>query len=211
MLKISDSCDKIGIYAGLLFEPLFFLFLLVAVITNPWFDFTINALSDLGSKTACCPWLFNMGIIVSSMVNLIFSLRILLKFNKPLNLLGYGMILASIFFMAIGIFTEDTGFYVTQTMNFHNFFTILGFTLGSLTILIYEIYWSIKKEWRYIGIPLLFLSMTIPAIYLSNAYISLALFEMAFAMAILMWSYATVYFYLRQCDSYGDNEDKSRS
>ena len=198
MLDIPRGCDRLGVYSGLIYQPVFLAMVMVSIAVNPWFNLSKDALSDLGSSQANYPWIFNLSLIVSGAIGLVFSQRVLLKLNSPLNHLGIVMIAATLLFIAVGIFPEDAPVYVYSSMTIHKFFTLLGFLLGSLVVVAYEVYWTIKRDWRHIGVPLLLFSLLVPTAYfLNREYVSLALIELAFGFAILMWSYSTVYYYMR--------------
>lgn len=202
MLDIPRNCDRLGVYSGLLYQPIFLAMVLISIALNPWFNPSKDALSDLGSSNASYPWIFNLSLIISGAIGLVFSQRVLLKLRTPLNWLGIIMIVATLLFIAVGVFPEDTPLYVGATVTVHKFLTLVGFLLGSIVVVSYEIYWSVKREWRHIGVPLLVSSLLVPVAYFGNSeYVSLSLIELAFGFAILMWSYSTVYYYIRTRDS----------
>ncbi len=192
---ISDcKYDKIGIYAGLIFEPVFFVAVLISLIFNPWFDYNTHPLSDLGAKSATYPWIFNMGLFLTGAFGIVFSLRVLIKMKKPMNYIGYLMLIGTIFFILVGIFPDDFAFYIVPNqLSLHKFITLLGSSIISLGILSYAIYWVINKKWRRMGISLLIIGFTLPGIALLINSKSLTPIEIAFSTNILVWSYMLIY------------------
>ncbi|MDK2372317.1 MAG: DUF998 domain-containing protein [Candidatus Korarchaeota archaeon] len=76
---------------------------------NPWFDFWRDAFSDFGVSRACCPWLYNYGLIASAFLLLIYSLFILRASKSKLESFSSGLLFtASIFLALIGVFPGGT-------------------------------------------------------------------------------------------------------
>ena len=78
-------------------------------ILNPWFNFWRDAFSDFGVHSACCPWLYNDGLMVSSIFLALFSLFILKLSEHKLESFSSGLLFTSSIFLAlIGIFHGGT-------------------------------------------------------------------------------------------------------
>ncbi len=76
---------------------------------NPWFDFWRDAFSDFGVSRACCPWLYNYGLIASAFFLSIYSLFILRVSRRKLESFSSGLLFtASIFLALIGVFPGGT-------------------------------------------------------------------------------------------------------
>jgi len=76
---------------------------------NPWFNFWSDAFSDFGTSRACCPWLYNQGLILSALLFSIFSLQVLASSIGRLEAFSSGLLLtASLFLALIGIFPGGT-------------------------------------------------------------------------------------------------------
>jgi len=78
-------------------------------ILNPWFDFWRDAFSDFGVARACCPWLYNWGLISSAIFLLAFSLFICKVSSNRIEAFSSGLFFTSSIFLAlIGIFPGGT-------------------------------------------------------------------------------------------------------
>lgn len=99
---------------------------------NPWFNFWGDAFSDFGTSRACCPWLYNEGLILSAILFSIFSLQILSSSQGRTEAFSSGLLFtASIFLALIGIFPGGTRPH-TFVSTWFFVQTFLGFaTLGS--------------------------------------------------------------------------------
>jgi len=76
---------------------------------NPWFDFWRDAFSDLGTRRACCPWLYNLGLLLSGLSFLAFSSGVYALSTRRMESMASGLLgTASIFLMMIGIFPGGT-------------------------------------------------------------------------------------------------------
>ncbi len=103
-------------------------------LLNPWFDFWRDAFSDFGVTKACCPWLYNSGLIVSASFLAIFSLFILRSSEHKIESFSSGLLFTSSLFLAlIGVFHGgtrphtfvSTWFFLQGFMSF----TVLGISL----------------------------------------------------------------------------------
>ncbi len=76
---------------------------------NPWFDFWRDAFSDFGAPKACCPWLYNYGLMASALFLMMYSLFILREARGRLESFASGLLFtASIFLALIGVFPGGT-------------------------------------------------------------------------------------------------------
>ncbi len=187
-----------------MFELVFFVTLPISLLLNPWFDYRIHALSDLGAIGANQAWIFNLGLILTGVFGIIFATRILIKLPTPMDTFGYGMLTGAIFYIFVGIFPDNAKFYlIPNKLTFHLFFTLTGSLIVSLFILLYALYWTWNKEWRKEGITLLVVGFTSPTVVLLFGPPSLTPIELVFSGIILLWSYLLIY---HLCGS-GKNED----
>lgn len=101
-LKISGIC-------GMLTPIVAFAFILPAIVLYPQFSWTANALSDLGVVAGTTAILFNLGLITSGVLAMLFASGLLIFLREK----TLGRIGASIFFLgtlaliAVGVFPES--------------------------------------------------------------------------------------------------------
>ena len=100
---------KIAGLFGILIPAIAFSFISIAIALYQPFNWSNNALSDLGVVNGLTSGLFNSGLIIAGVWALVFMVGLLIKFNK--NLLGqvsaFVFALACLSLIAIGIFPES--------------------------------------------------------------------------------------------------------
>ncbi len=120
-----DRLDRLMMIIGF-FSPIIALVsITLSIAISPNFDWITNALSDLGHYTAVeigdnpliRAIIFNSGLIVTSILMLIFAVWFILKIDDiPTKIGMLPFVSAAIFLTAIGIFSENFGdihFYVS--------------------------------------------------------------------------------------------------
>ena len=81
----------------------------VCWVLNPWFVFWEDAFSDFGGLRACCPWLYNWGLIFSALLLLAFSLYVYRVARHKVEAFASALLLVSAIFLAfIGVFPSGT-------------------------------------------------------------------------------------------------------
>lgn len=76
---------------------------------NPWFAFTEDAFSDFGGMEACCPELYNYGLIITGVLIVLYGSAICLIGEDKLEVVGASYLsLAGVFLALIGIFPSGT-------------------------------------------------------------------------------------------------------
>ncbi|AMQ17827.1 DUF998 domain-containing protein [Thermococcus peptonophilus] len=136
-------------WSGIVSGIVYWLFVAWSISRNRWFSFFHNALSDLGDPSkATAPWIYNYGLIVTSLFVLAFAIYLILASENRLQTVGGAYISISAIFLAlIGIFHGGTRPHVFVSTYF-----FVQFFLGAL---IYGV-GSEKREIRY-GSVLIFL------------------------------------------------------
>ncbi|WP_297467472.1 DUF998 domain-containing protein [Thermococcus sp.] len=122
------------VWAGFAGGLTYWLFVAWSISRNPWFSFMKNALSDLGGPNANSPWIYNVGLIVSSVFIMGFAVYLILTSRNRLQTVGGAYISVSAIFLAlIGVFHEGTKPHVfVSTYFFFQFFLgALIYGLGS--------------------------------------------------------------------------------
>jgi len=81
----------------------------ISISANPWFVFTRNAFSDLGGPHATNPWIYNYGLVITSIFVDLYSIELLLiSRNKIESFASAFVFIAGIFLALIGIYHEGT-------------------------------------------------------------------------------------------------------
>ncbi len=196
MRGFCEKCNIIGFIAGVIYQPVFFAFVAVSIYLNPWFDIRTGALSDLGSSLARYPWVFNGGLFITSLIGVVFAFNFVRKLEKPLNLLWYFLLASSLSFMMVSMFPEDAAvFVVSNYITVHKFFTLLGFFIVSLTMLLFSIYWIKNSRWRAGGVALLSYGIVSSSLAYYFGQPGDAILELAVGTLSLIWAYFTLYYH----------------
>ncbi len=139
-LRLAALCGMVG-------PPLGLLLVAVAIHQTPWFSFTDNALSDMGSWDEPGAVWFNVGVMLAGVMSALFVVQALYPFSCQLvsqvfkldgfhlgtfnlvaistSLLGAG----SLGLLCVGLFTIDD-------YNLHAFFATVFFLCTSLGIIV---------------------------------------------------------------------------
>ncbi|NJF24304.1 DUF998 domain-containing protein [Thermococcus sp. Bubb.Bath] len=104
---------KLGGYVAVFLPLIFVTGLLIVIHRNPWFSFTNNALSDMGSLKNPARWWFNSFLMIYAITTLIPSLA---AFKSGLS---YLMPAAAIFLFLVGVFPEETGPHTPSAVLFY--------------------------------------------------------------------------------------------
>ena len=108
------------------------LVILLSVSLNPWFVFTEHAFSDLGVASANTPWVFNIGMILTGFMIVLFGVYLHEAVINNMSRLGsIAMMATGLFLMLIGLFPEGTSYHYRVSLGF--------FAMGALTVLIWGI------------------------------------------------------------------------
>ncbi|NJE02672.1 DUF998 domain-containing protein [Thermococcus sp. MV11] len=165
---------RLASYIALSLPVLFLVGLAVNVHANPWFSFTDNALSDMGSLKNPNRWLFNGFLMLFATVAMIPSL---VAFK---NGLSYLMPLAMVFLFLVGVFPEELPYHSPSAVLFYVLaladIAIIGIKLGQKN--------PINYVWSVLAV-LVFFTM----LYLIKARVfkGLAIPELIGAFFILAW------------------------
>lgn len=129
---------KISGISGMIAPLIAFTLILLAIACSPNFSWTENALSDLGVQEGITAVLFNIGLIITGIIAILFATG-LFKFLQE-NLLGrigaFVFGLDALALTAIGVFPENVKpmhFYASVT--FFTLFSISMFFIGAAFLL----------------------------------------------------------------------------
>ena len=136
-LRIAGLCGVLSPIVGLSSISL-------AITNSPWFNWRINALSDLGISNVAL--IFNSGLILAGLLSIIFVtgfMRIIRK--HPLELIGTSLfLLGNISLVAIGIFPISAGVI-------HSYVSVAFFALGPIAFFFIGGGLIRRKPERYLG------------------------------------------------------------
>ena len=146
----------IGVLSAIVAYP----FIAASVILSPWFDFSNNALSDLGNSAlhASTAWIFNSGLILSGGLVACFAVLISVR-HRSLKYLSWSIPAA-----AAGIDLALVGFFPENTGSTHFVVSVILFSLMAVTMLIYS-YCSWPLGSPKIGAISLAFGIAIPVIW----------------------------------------------
>ena len=79
-------------------------------VNRGWFSPLSGAFSDLGSGRACCPWLFNLGLVAVAVLLAGFAWCILrLARGASRRAAGLALLASGLLLAFVGVFPEETG------------------------------------------------------------------------------------------------------
>ena len=108
-MSISRTLLRSSLFLGIVAAILAWIVIGVSWRLNPWFVFTRDAFSDLGGPHACCPWIYNYGLILVGVLVSAWSIPLYYFAKTKLEAIGAGyMLLAGIFLALIGVFPSGT-------------------------------------------------------------------------------------------------------
>ena len=123
-----------------------------AIAINPSFDFYTSALSQLGSPGANDPWVYNIGLMFTSVLLFVFACSLLLYSKNRIESSGSSFLMISSLFLAlIGIYHGGT--YP------HDFVSVWFFILADISIITWGIGLTLEdRKWAVYVIVLAILA-----------------------------------------------------
>jgi hypothetical membrane protein len=178
--------------SGLLYQPIFLGAVFISILLHPDFNLKTAALSDLGATTNPHGWVFNLGIIVSTVFGLIFAVGILIRLPRPFNFYGYIIMISMLMFIVVALFPDDLPVYI-HGFTVHKIFSVSGFLVASAALLLFGMTWALNRKWRLTGV--LFVVGSAMVLFSTlMALPGLAVFELAFSGVLIVWSILTIAF-----------------
>ncbi len=96
-------------YSGVAASAIFWIFTTASISVNKWFNFLRDAFSDLGGPEANYPWIYNLGLVLSSIALMIFSIHMIYYSKSRIGVVaGSYFSVASIFLALIAVFPAGT-------------------------------------------------------------------------------------------------------
>lgn len=158
-----------------------------AIAINPSFDFYTGALSQLGSPGAYMPWVYNVGLMFTSILLFIFAISLLLYSKNRIESSGSSFLMISALFLAlIGIYHGGT--YP------HDFVSLWFFVLADISILTWGL--GLFMESIRWGIYTVMIAIIASSLGFILKWPSSAELETFGTAAISLWAILTT-FYLR--------------
>lgn len=167
------NMTRLGGYIALALPLIFIVGLSIVIGQNPWFSFTENALSDMGSLKNPARWWFNGFLMVYALITLVPAIA---AFR---NGLSYLMPVAAIFLFLVGVFPEEKALHAPSAILFYLLaltdMAIIGIKLRRSGV-------KFGYMWSILAV-LTFLAM----LYLTRVFKGLAIPELVGAATILTW------------------------
>lgn len=119
---------------GILGATAAYFFIIISILASPWFSFYNNALSDLGNAVthASTSWIFNLGLILSGLLEVSFATLLSVKHASWKYLLwSIPLVVAGGDLAMIGVFSENVG-------RMHLVVSVVFFLSMILTMLLYS-------------------------------------------------------------------------
>ncbi len=192
MVCFCKDYGRLGIYSGLLYQPVFYVFVLVSIYFNPWFSIRTSALSDLGATFARYPWIFDVGLGVASFLGILFSMDFLRKNSGIYGYFSYGILLSSLFFLIITFFPDNLPVFLFDHITVHKFFTLFGFATLVISMFLYSFYWIRYRQFIF-GVSLILYGIIVVLIAYFLGGPGWASLEIAVSSVTLIWSYMAIY------------------
>ncbi len=127
-----QKARSVMLYFGILSMISAAIWISTAIAINPSFDFYTGALSQLGSPGANSPWVYNVGLMFTSVLLFVFACSLLLYSKNRVESAGSSFLMISSLFLAlIGIYHGGT--YP------HDFVSVWFFILGDISIITWGI------------------------------------------------------------------------
>ncbi|MEM3872454.1 MAG: DUF998 domain-containing protein [Nitrososphaeria archaeon] len=180
-------------YSGILAIVVFVSSVIISASFNPWFSILDNAFSELGGSKASMPYIFNYGLIIFGFFMLLFSIyAIYISNNKIETVSGSFMVIASFYFMMIGIFPYDF-----NPMWVHVFVSLSSFLIGCLSVIVCGVGLIVGGR-KIMGLILLLISLFSPfAVDFFSLY-SAALVESYGIFVLTVWILLLTFFYTKK-------------
>jgi hypothetical membrane protein len=119
-------------YSGIMASIIFWAFTLISISINRWFDFYRDAFSDLGGPRANNAWIYNMGLIISSVFLELMSIHMIYLSRSRVGVVaGSYLSIAGMFLALIAVYPAGT--------RPHVFISTWFFIQAFLAVLLYGI------------------------------------------------------------------------
>ncbi len=176
-----NIASKIAILGGIITYAGIFT---AIALSQSWFTWTNNALSDLGVHDAAI--VFNTSLFIGGISTGIFGISYILKKRGQILplLAGIDIFLQGIALFCIGLFVEETYW---GSINLHYSFSVMFFVLIPFSMWFTAIDWILKPETRKLVFIPLILSVITPALWLGIKWNGVAIPEFITSLTFMIW------------------------
>ncbi|MHB1708594.1 MAG: DUF998 domain-containing protein [Thermoplasmataceae archaeon] len=162
-----------------------FLWISAAWLANPWFDFYTDALSALGSPGATDPWIYNVGLMFTSILIVLYASGLILYSRNEIQTVGAS------FFVVAAMFLALIGIYHGGTYP-HDFVSMWFFIQADIAIIIWGSGAIVRK--RIIGAYSVLIAVSATVLAYAVSWPSSAELETFGTCAISLWVVLTIVF-----------------
>ncbi|MGP3667358.1 MAG: DUF998 domain-containing protein [Candidatus Bathyarchaeota archaeon] len=165
--------------------------ILLSVFLHPWFSLDKNALSDLGALNVPDNYIFNFGLMLSSILAFLYSLYLIKTLNRLGCVGGVFLTLASANLFLIGFYPEGTYPHLLVSVEF--FVLIL---IACLVVSLSLLTSGFKKH----GLSGLVLTLLSIILSLTIPWPSVGALEVEVLLFITVWLMVMVHYHIKQED-----------
>lgn len=174
--------ERLAVGAGVVGPLVGFAATLSAAILSPSFQWTGNALSDLGAATAANPWLFNYGLVASALLTLPFAWAVWAAAGHPVQRLGALTFAASTVGLGlVGLFPIGSDLHGPVAIAYFTFLTFTLWVHGSGSVLAGLARPGLVAIWLGIGHVLLWV------LWIAAGFGGIAVPEIVGSLSIYAW------------------------
>ncbi len=160
--------------------------IVTAIITNPSFDFYKDALSQLGSPGSNFTWIYNYGLISTSLLLFLFACSLLFLSKNKIESAG------SAFLMMAALFLALIGIYHGGTYP-HDFVSLWFFIIADIAIFTWGL--GLVLHDRKWGVYILFLGLIASVLAFTLPWQSSAELETFGTAGIALWAIFLTYLF----------------
>lgn len=145
IMRLPSLFLRYSSFSGVLASITFWVFTIISITHNSWFDLSRHAFSDLGGPQASDPWIYNTGLVVSAIFIEFLSINMIISSNNKTSVIsGSYLSIAGVFLVLVAIYPAGT--------KPHTFVSTWFFIQAFIAALIYGL--SIIRERPFMGLAI---------------------------------------------------------
>ena len=190
-----EVASKIVIICGIIT----YIGILTAVaLSQSWFTWQGNALSDLGVSSVAI--IFNSSLFIGGFATAYFAISFILQNKKKIIKLLAGLVLFlnGVDLFLIGLFVEHT---YCCNINLHYTVSVIFFVLIPFSMWFMTIEWLLHPETRLMSLVPLLLSVVTPILWLGMKWNGVAIPEFTTSLTFFIWVIFLIYMELHESSS----------